>query len=75
MLAIRLDKQTEHRINQLAETTKRPKSYYVREALNRYLDDIEDTYVALYRLEHPAKLIPLEKAVQEFKNNEKDVDS
>lgn len=68
MLGIRLDKETENRINQLSKTTKRPKSFYVREALNRYLDDMEDTYIALYRLEHPAKTMSLEEAIKRFKH-------
>jgi RHH-type transcriptional regulator, rel operon repressor / antitoxin RelB len=67
VLAVRLDKQIEHRINQLSKTTKRSKSYYMREALDRYLDDMEDTYIALYRLEHPEKTIPLEEVIKEFK--------
>jgi RHH-type transcriptional regulator, rel operon repressor / antitoxin RelB len=75
MLAIRLDKQTEYRIDQLSKTTKRPKSYYIREALSHYLDDIEDTYMALYRLEHPAKIIALEDVINEFKTNAKVVAS
>jgi RHH-type transcriptional regulator, rel operon repressor / antitoxin RelB len=69
MLAVRLDKKIEHRINLLSKTTKRSKSYYMREALKRYLDDMEDIYVALYRLEHPANTIPLEQVVKEFKKN------
>ena len=30
----------------LAKATKRPKSFYVREALERSIDDIEDAYLA-----------------------------
>ena len=67
MLAVRLDKKMERRIEHLAKTTKRSKSCYVREALEHYLDDIEDTYTALYRLEHPAKTISLEEVTKEFK--------
>ena len=32
----------------------------MREALQAHLDEIEDTYTALYRLEHPAKRWTLE---------------
>lgn len=66
MLAVRLDHAIENRINHLAEMTGRSKSYYVREALQKYLDDLEDTYIALYRLEHPAKTISLEDMKKEF---------
>jgi RHH-type rel operon transcriptional repressor/antitoxin RelB len=36
----------------------------VREALLTHLDEIEDTYTALYRLEHPAKRWTLEELEQ-----------
>jgi RHH-type transcriptional regulator, rel operon repressor / antitoxin RelB len=54
-LAIRLEPTLEKRLEKLAKETKRTKSYYVREALLRTLEDIEDYYTALYRLEHPPK--------------------
>jgi RHH-type transcriptional regulator, rel operon repressor / antitoxin RelB len=69
MLAVRLDKQIKHRINQLSKTTNRSKSYYIREALDRYLDDIEDTYIALYRLEHPTSTTSLEEVIKELDKN------
>jgi RHH-type rel operon transcriptional repressor/antitoxin RelB len=55
MLAVRIPNEVETRLNKLASLTGRPKSFYVREALEAHLDEIEDTYTALYRLEHPAK--------------------
>jgi RHH-type rel operon transcriptional repressor/antitoxin RelB len=55
MLAVRIPDELETRLEKLAELTGRPKSFYVREALTAHLDEIEDTYTALYRLEHPAK--------------------
>lgn len=67
MLAIRLDQETEKRINTLAELTGRSKSYYVREVIDKYLDDMEDLYIALYRLEHPQKTISLEEMIKEHK--------
>ena len=51
MLAVRLDKSTEERLANLAQKTGRPKSYYVREALNSYLEDLEDIYLAEKALE------------------------
>jgi RHH-type rel operon transcriptional repressor/antitoxin RelB len=50
----------EMRLQKLASLTGRPKSFYVREALEAHLEEIEDTYTALYRLEHPAKRWTLE---------------
>jgi RHH-type rel operon transcriptional repressor/antitoxin RelB len=55
MLAVRIPTELETRLEKLASLTGRPKSFYVREALQAHLDEIEDTYTALYRLEHPAK--------------------
>ncbi|MDR1045827.1 MAG: DUF6290 family protein [Candidatus Adiutrix sp.] len=51
MLTIRLPDEIESRLNILAEATKRPKSFYVREALERSLEDIEDVYLAEAALE------------------------
>jgi RHH-type rel operon transcriptional repressor/antitoxin RelB len=55
MLAVRIPDEMETRLEELAKLTGRPKSFYVREALQAHLEEIEDTYTALYRLEHPAK--------------------
>jgi RHH-type rel operon transcriptional repressor/antitoxin RelB len=61
MLAVRIPDEMETRLEKLSALTGRPKSFYVREALQSHLDDIEDTYTALYRLEHPAKRWTLEE--------------
>lgn len=51
MLAIRLDTETEKRLNHLAAQTHRTKSFYVKQALREYLDDLEDIYLAQKELE------------------------
>lgn len=51
MLAVRLDKETESRLNNLATQTHRTKSFYVKQALLEYLDDLEDVFLAQSRLE------------------------
>lgn len=51
MLTIRLPEGTEQRLNKLAKETHRPKSFYVREAIERSLDDLEDVYLSQSRLE------------------------
>jgi len=65
MLTIRLPAELENRLNVLADTTKRPKSFYVREALERSLEDIEDVYLAEAAVERfrasGEKAIPLEE--------------
>jgi len=49
-LNIRLSDEIAARLDILAEKTKRPKSYYVKEILTRYLGEYEDAYLALERL-------------------------
>ena len=44
--SIRLDKDTEDRLDALAERTGRTKAYYLREIITKGLDDIEDYYLA-----------------------------
>lgn len=46
MLVIRLPEETEARLNNLAAITGRTKSYYAREAIERYLNEMEDVYLA-----------------------------
>jgi len=50
MLAIRLPEDIELRLNNLAKKTGRSKTFYVREAILEYLDDLEDLYLAEKRL-------------------------
>lgn len=50
MLAIRLPEDLERRLEELARATGRTKSFYVREAIREYLDDLEDLYLAEQRL-------------------------
>jgi RHH-type transcriptional regulator, rel operon repressor / antitoxin RelB len=51
MLAIRLPAEIEDRLEALAKATGRTKTFYVREAILEYIDDIEDVYLAEKRLE------------------------
>ena len=53
MLAVRLPEIFEQRIEALAQQTGRTKSFYVREAIQDYLDDMEDYYLAEIRRKQP----------------------
>jgi RHH-type rel operon transcriptional repressor/antitoxin RelB len=64
MLAVRIPDEMETRLDRLAALTGRPKSFYVRQALETHLDEIEDAYTAIYRLEHPARRWTLEELEQ-----------
>lgn len=70
MLTIRLPEDMEARLNVLAKTTKRPKSFYVREALERSIEDIEDAYLADAAYERflasGEKAIPLKKVMEKY---------
>ncbi len=62
MLSVRLPVEMQARIEKLAKATRRPKSFFVREALSNYLDDMEDYYEALKRQDAPdRRLITLEE--------------
>ena len=41
MLSLKLPEELENRLNRLAAATHRPKSYYMREALEQYLEEHE----------------------------------
>jgi RHH-type rel operon transcriptional repressor/antitoxin RelB len=51
MLAIKLPEEIENRLAELAARTGRTKTYYVREAILEHLDEIEEKYLAVDRLE------------------------
>lgn len=46
MLTVRLPENIERRLDRLARATGRTKSFFVRDALLRYLDEVEDTLAA-----------------------------
>ena len=46
MLAIRLPAEIEARLENLAKSTGRTKTFYAREAILEYLEDMEDLYLA-----------------------------
>ena len=50
MLAIRLPAEVENRLEALAQATGRTKTFYARQAILEYLDDLEDVYLAEQRL-------------------------
>jgi RHH-type rel operon transcriptional repressor/antitoxin RelB len=50
MFAVRLPTEIEERLDYLAKTTGRTKSFYVREAILEHLDDMEDLYLAEQRM-------------------------
>ena len=61
MLAVRLNDETERRLEALASRTGRTKTFYARAAIEAHLDDLEDFYLAEERLKdfRAADAIPL----------------
>ncbi len=55
MLAIRLPEDIENRLTELAKKTGRTKTFYAKEAILKHLEDMENKYLALSRLENSGK--------------------
>jgi RHH-type rel operon transcriptional repressor/antitoxin RelB len=53
--SIRLDAETEGRLNFLSQNTGRSKAYYIREIIQKGLEDLEDYYLAAEVLEKARK--------------------
>jgi len=66
MIAIRLPDDIEKRLDALAKKTGRTKTYYVREAVIEHLEELEDIYLSLARLEKPAKRWTLDDLEKEI---------
>jgi|TARA_B100000745_G_scaffold288844_1_gene226557 RHH-type rel operon transcriptional repressor/antitoxin RelB len=66
MLAIRLPQEIETRLAELAVKTGRTKTFYAREAILKHLDEMEDKYLAINRLENPGKRWTLDELEQDF---------
>ncbi len=50
-LSIRLDPKTEKKLEKLAKKTGRTKSWYIRHAIDGYIEEWEDYHIAISRLE------------------------
>jgi RHH-type transcriptional regulator, rel operon repressor / antitoxin RelB len=70
MLAIRLSPDVEKRLDDLSRRTGRMKTYYTREAIIEYLDDLEDIYLAEKRLEDirkgKSKTVRIEEIISRY---------
>ncbi|MFA5262708.1 MAG: DUF6290 family protein [Opitutaceae bacterium] len=66
MLAIRLDSEIEKRLAILAKRTGRTKTFYAREAILEHLEDLEDTYLAIQRIESGERTYSAEEIKREL---------
>lgn len=68
-ITFRIDTDIDERLNRLARETHRDKSFYLREALEEHLSDLEGIYLAEKRLEDiragREKTIPLEEVMKQ----------
>jgi RHH-type rel operon transcriptional repressor/antitoxin RelB len=66
MLAIRLDPELEKRLARLAEKTGRTKTFYVREAIEQHLENLEDYYLAAEAARNPGRSYSAEEVKREL---------
>ena len=66
MLALRLPKDIEDRLEALAKKTGRTKSFYAREAIVEKIEDLEDIYLANERMKNRGEPIPLEEVLAKY---------
>jgi RHH-type transcriptional regulator, rel operon repressor / antitoxin RelB len=71
MLALRLPPEIEKRLDNLAKMTGRTKSYYARQAILEYIDDLEDLYLAERRVLESGPTIPLEEVMRKYADIDK----
>ena len=78
-LSIRLDDDLAARLERLVRLTGRSKSFYVKQAIENHIEDLEDFYAAQQVAKRVAegreRLIPLEQVERELALADRDQDS
>lgn len=75
-LPVKVPEEIYNRLASLASRTHRTKTFYVREAILAYLEDLEDTYDALNILKEPGKNYSMAEVVRDLqltKDEEKEI--
>ena len=68
MVSIRLSQDLSSRLENLSKLTHRAKSFYVKEALNKYMDDMEDIYESIERIvDQDKKLLSSDEFLKNLK--------
>ena len=65
MPTVRLPADIEKRLDSLAKRTGRTRNFYIRQAILRHIDDLEDYYLARRRLSRKAPRVTLEELERE----------
>ena len=66
MTAVRLPREVDERLAQLARRTGRTKAHYIRTAVAEWLEENEDYLLALDRLEKDKERFTLQQLEREF---------
>ncbi len=70
MIAVRVPKDIEDRLDRLAKKTGRTKTFYVREAILEHLEELEEVYLAQQVLEDlkagKEKTVSIEDVIQKY---------
>ena len=66
MASLRLNKELENRLDHLAETTGRTKTFYIRQLIEDHIDELEDRYLTESRLEKPTDRLTSKKMRQKL---------
>jgi len=67
LVAVRLEQDLNARLNKLAKSTGRSKSFYIQQAIACFMEDMEDTFIAIERLENPGQRYSMDE-VKEMLN-------
>ena len=67
MISVRLNKELEKELEEIAKITNRPKSFFIKEALKEYLEDVKDILDAKERISDPKReIITLDELKREL---------
>ncbi|MFT4186315.1 MAG: ribbon-helix-helix domain-containing protein [Micrococcaceae bacterium] len=65
-ISVRLNKEQETALTELSKETNRPKSFYIKEALNDFLENKADYYLGVNRLENSQGTMSLKELRREL---------
>jgi RHH-type rel operon transcriptional repressor/antitoxin RelB len=66
MLALPLKSELEKRLAALAAKTGKTEEFYALEAIEDHIEDLEDGYTALHRIQNPTRILSSEKVEREI---------
>jgi len=64
-ISVRLGDEMEEMLTKLSKVSNLPKSYFVREAVREKMEDLEDLYYGLTRLDEPGETVGLEQLMKD----------